>query len=154
MPKLALLSSLVFLSSSCVSLLNRDFDAVYLRELEAPLRELRAGIGAAVPLGLRGLSPNGREMFSKHFVVVKERYKPAADALERYYAHITILGDRRPYDVEILVVQEKRVLRGNRFTYVIAGYARDLAQALEQDIRKELSKRREDRNVVDDFRVY
>jgi hypothetical protein len=154
MPRLALLSSLIVLSSGCASLLNRDSAAVYLRELEAPLGELRAGIGAAVPVGLRGVSPNGREMFSKHFVVAKERYKPAADALERYYAHITILGDRRPYDVEVLVVQEKRVLRGNKFTYVITGHARDLALALEQDIRRELSKRREDRNVVDDFRVY
>lgn len=125
-----------------------------MSEVEAALTEIRTVVGAVVPVGLRGVSPNGREMFSRHFIVTKDRYKPAADALERYYAQITILGDRRPYDIEILVVHEKRVLRDDRFTYVISGYSQDLARELVQNIRKELSKRREERNVVDDFRVY
>jgi hypothetical protein len=125
-----------------------------MSEVEAALTEIRTVVGAVVPVGLRGVSPNGREMFSRHFIITKDRYKPAADALERYYAQITILGDRRPYDIEILVVHEKRVLRDDRFTYVISGYSQDLARELVQNIRKELSKRREERNVVDDFRVY
>lgn len=153
MPK-ALLIFAVLLNVGCASLLNRNSDAVYMREVEAPLTELRTVIGSVVPVGLRGVSPNGREMFSKHFVITKDRYKAAADALERYYAHITILGDRRPYDIEILVVHEKRVLRDDKFTYIISGHSQDLARELEQNIRKELSKRREDRNIVDDFRVY
>jgi hypothetical protein len=154
MPKALLISFMVFLTSGCASLLNRNPDAVYMNEVEAPLTQLRAVIGAVVPVGLRGVSPNGRELFSKHFIVVKDKYKPAIDALERYYAHILILGDRRPYDIEIMVVNEKRVLRDEKFTYIIMGHSQDLARELAQNIRKELSKRREERNVVDDFRVY
>lgn len=125
-----------------------------MRDIDASLSDIRAVVGAILPIGLRAVSPNGRELVSKHFVVSKDRYKAAADAIERYYAQVTVLGDRRPYDVEILVAHEQRVLRGNAFVYVIAGYDYDLARELEVKVRQELTKRREDRNIIDDFRVF
>ncbi|NJL23990.1 MAG: hypothetical protein HC902_01575, partial [Calothrix sp. SM1_5_4] len=59
-----------------------------------------------------------------------------------------------PYDVEVVVTRERRVLRGERFTYVVVGVEEDLTQQLGQQLRGELTKRREDRNIIDDFRAY
>ncbi len=125
-----------------------------MRDIDASLTELKVIVNASVPVGLRTVSANGRELVSKHFIITKDRYKPAGDALERFFVQVTILGDRRPYDIEILVSHERRVLRNNRFVYVIVNFDEDLAREMEHKIRTELSKRREDRNIVDDFRVY
>jgi hypothetical protein len=52
------------------------------------------------------------------------------------------------------VSHEKRVLRGNAFDYVIVGHDVQLAKELEAKLRAELARRREDRNIIDDFRVF
>jgi hypothetical protein len=145
---------LVFLSG-CSTLRGHHPEALLIEEVDWPISEIRQVAGALLPAGQRAVSPNGREMQSRHFLPDRQGgYRPAGDALERYFAHIMILGDRRPYKVEILVTHEKRVLRGNNFTYVITGYDKRLARELERKIRAELTKRREDRNIIDDFRVY
>jgi len=142
-----------FLTGCASSLGNRN--ALRINEVDWPLGEIRAVVASLLPAGQRGMSPNGRELLSRHFVLEgRSGYKPAGDATERYFAQFLILGDRRPYDVEILVTQERRVLRGNQFTYVVTGYDTRLAKELERKLRTELTKRREDRNIIDDFRVY
>ncbi len=105
-------------------------------------------------MGVRTVSPNGREFLSKYFVIGEKEYKPADDALDRYYVQIIVLGDRRPYDIEISATREKRVLRGEDFTYVVTGHDRRLAKELVTQLREQLTKRREDRNIIDDFRVF
>lgn len=123
--------------------------------LDWPLGELRAVAASVLPTGQRAISPNGRELLSRHFVLEGSKgYKPAGDATERYFASILVLGDRRPYDVEISVTLERRVLRGQQFTYVVEGYDTRLAKELEKKLRLELTKRREDLNIIDDFRVF
>ncbi len=54
----------------------------------------------------------------------------------------------------IFVTQERRVMRGNQYNYVIEGYDFKLAKELERLFRQELAKRREDLNIIDDFRVF
>jgi hypothetical protein len=140
--------------TGCVSSLgNRN--AMKVQDIDWPLGELRAVAASVLPVGQRAASPNGREILSRHFTLEGARgYKPAGDATERYFASILILGDRRPYNVEILVTLERRVLRGNQFTYVIEGFDARLAKELERKFRLELTKRREDLNIIDDFRVF
>lgn len=148
-----IVSFLIFISGCASSFGNRH--AVRINELDLPLVELRRAATEIMPAGLRATSPNGRELLSRYFVLQGKRsYAQAGDALERYFAQILILGDRRPYDVEILVTHERRELRGNHFVYVITGYDSRLAKELEKKLRLELSKRREDLNVIDDFRIY
>lgn len=126
-----------------------------IKGVDWPLGELRSLAASMLPVGPRGQSGNGREIVSKHFVLEGKRdYKPSGDATERYFATVFILGDRRPYNLEILVTSEKRVLKGNQFTYVIDGYDTRLAKELEQRLQAELTKRREDLNIIDDFRVF
>jgi len=135
--------------------MGNNRNAIIVRDVDWPLGELRAVVGSVLPVGQRAISPNGRELLSKHFILEGTRgYKAAGDATERYYAAILILGDRRPYDVEILVTLERRVLRGNQFTYIVEGYDSRLAKELERKFRTELTKRREDLNIIDDFRVF
>lgn len=134
--------------------MGENQQALRIRNVDASVSDLRAVVSTVVPVGIRAVSSNGRELVSKHFVVLKDRYRAAADATDRYYAQITILGDRRPYDVEILVAHEQRVLRNDRFTYIIVEYDQNLARELEVKLREELTKRREERNVIDDFRVF
>lgn len=144
-----------FATLGCATLQGHHPEALLIEEVNWPLTEIRQVITGLLPGGPRAVSPNGRELQSRHFLVDRNGgYKEAADALERYFAHILILGDRRPYSVEILVTHEKRVLRGNQFTYVVTGYDKRLAKNLERKMRAELTKRREDRNIIDDFRVY
>ena len=145
---------LILIFTGCASSLgNRN--AVRINELDLPLAELRSLALSILPAGPRATSPNGRELLSRHFVLEgSSSYRPAGDATERFFAQILVLGDRRPYDVEILVTREKRVLRGNQFTYIVTGHDSRLAKELERKLRSELSKRREDRNVIDDFRVF
>lgn len=131
---------------------NRN--ALKINEVDRPLGELRAIVAGILPTGQRAVSPNGRELLSRHFVVEGPEFKPAADALTRYFARILILGDRRPYNIEILVTQEKRVLKNEQFTYAVTGYSSRLAKELEKRLRTELTKRREDLNIIDDFRVF
>jgi hypothetical protein len=145
--------AVLMLSGCATALGNRN--AMKVQDIDWPLAELRAAASSVLPVGQRAISPNGREILSRHFLLEGARgYKPAGDATERYFASIKILGDRRPYDIEILVTLERRVLRKNQFTYVIEGFDARLAKELERKFRSELTKRREDLNIIDDFRVF
>lgn len=135
--------------------MQREPPGIHLKEVEGSLAEVRSAALAALPMGHRGVSANGREIFSKHFLVTGNGdVRLAGDALERYYAIITILGDRRPYDVKVVVAHEKRVLRGDNFVYVVDYYDSMLARDVSRKLEVELAKRREDRNIIDDFRVF
>lgn len=137
------------------AVLQRKPPSIRLTEVEGSLSDLRSAAAAACPLGHRGVSSNGREILSKHFLVSGNGdVRPAGDALERYFASITILGDRRPYEIEVFVAHEKRVLRGDDFVYVIDYYDTLLARDISRKLEVELAKRREDRNIIDDFRVF
>lgn len=144
----------LFWVNGCAHLMPPNPDSVLLTEIDLPLTELRSYATRTLPIGPRGSSPNGRELYSKHFVLGKDRYLPANDAASRYYAKIFVLGDRRPYNVEFFVVEERRVLVGSQFTYSEVGQDRGLADELARKLKYLLSKRREDRNIIDDFRVF
>ena len=152
--RLRLVLGATLIITGCATLMSENRNAYRVSEVDASLTDLRASVTAVLPDGLRLMSSNGRELVSRHFVMVNDRPQPAADALDRYFAQVTILGDRRPYDLEILVSHERRVLRDDRFVYVIVDYSTRLARDLETKIRQELTKRREERNVIDDFRVF
>jgi len=146
------LTSLVLLPG-CTTF-RSNAHSVVISDVDWPLTELRGLCISLLPTGQRAMSPNGREILSNHFTIVKNKMMPASYAESRYYMRFIILGDRRPYDIEVMATEEKRVLRGDEFIYVNVGGNRKLAEQFEQKIRAELTKRREDRNIIDDFRVY
>jgi hypothetical protein len=155
MPSKLLLSSLIIFLSGCITMgVSSPKYALVIRNVDWPLQDLSALVAYEVPTGLRTTSPNGREFYSKYFVLDGAKYKLAGDATDRYTATITVLGDSRPYDIEIFVTHEKRVLRQSAFDYVEVGHDMMLARELEFKLKSELAKHREDRNIIDDFRVF
>src|SRR5436309_11738079 len=116
MLKKLLFISLTILISGCASIgVSSPKYAVVIRNVDWPLQDLSALVAFELPTGLRTTSPNGREFYSKYFVLDGPKYKLAGDAVDRFTATITVLGDSRPYDIEIYVTKEKRVLRQSGF---------------------------------------
>ncbi len=98
----------------------------------------------------RMISENQRTIYSKYFSRrVDNKFDPER-APERLYAKITILGDRRPYDVEVEVVLEVREGK----SYTNDGVDEIETNKLGRDVRTRLNQSREDRNVIDDFRAF
>lgn len=137
-----------------VEKLQSNEDSRYIRKVDAPLIDIRSILINQLPIGQGAASSNGREFKSKYFVYSNEHFRSGDAAIDRYIAQFVILGDRRPYDVEVTVFHERRVLRGTQFVYSQLGLDPHLAQVLVQRLQEALSKRREDRNIIDDFRVY
>lgn len=68
----------------------------------------------------------------------------------RQYTRISISGDRRPYDVDVDVIVEQR----NGRVYEEIGTDDREAIAIAKEIKEKLHQGLEDRNVIDDFRVF
>ena len=124
-------------------------------DLDRPLLELQQVAAHSLPLGLKSTSANGREFFSRYFVAnLKERkFKPAENSPERRFAQILVLGDRRPYTVQIVVHVERRDTdRAGGYSEV--GTDVTAAEVIRRRFSQKLSERREDLNIIDDFRVF
>lgn len=93
------------------------------------------------------------EWSSNYFLTRGRKFVPAQTAPRRMYAHVYILGDRRPYVVEVYVKKERRVSPGTN-TYADDGLDQELARVIQKRIQQQLSKRREELNIIDDFRIF
>lgn len=142
----ALFTLLVFVVTGCVTR-----GSVSIERLDMAVTDLQRIVVEALPVGKRSQSQNGREFFSEYFIVRSGDYEEAQDSPLRNFAHILILGDRRPYRIDVVVMQEKRTSSGD---YRMVKYDEGLARVITRRIQKTLHKRREDRNIIDDFRVF
>jgi hypothetical protein len=115
------------------------------------LGELQTVVSASLPAGKASVSQNQRTYTSNYFTTKGGEFEEASEAPVRYKAIIVILGDRRPYDIEVTVIQEKR---DKLSQYVRVGNSEGLARVVIRRIQKALHERREDRNIIDDFRVF
>ncbi|MBX3041203.1 MAG: hypothetical protein KF789_10910 [Bdellovibrionaceae bacterium] len=98
----------------------------------------------------RVVSAGGYEMDSKYH---DEKTKPLdrpAEAKERYFTRVTILGDRRPYDLWIQVFAEVRTADG----FESVGQDDLLAEDFADRLKKALHESRDKRNVIDDFKAF
>lgn len=156
MNTLRILILLVWLTSvlACSTLMGRSKNAVVIHELDYSLTSLRAIASASLPVGLATVSSNGREFTSNRFVIKRNKYQSASDATSRYFAKITLLGDRQPYEVEVVVFHEKRIWDGQKSIYKVVAESRYLSEKVAYEFRDQLTKRREDPNIIDDFRVF
>lgn len=118
------------------------------------LGEVKNFIKHVIPLGIRTISPNGREFFSQHFLLERNEYIAAKDASIRYTARMLILNSSRPFDVEVEVRREIRRDAHGNITYRDEGYDLRIARLLRDQLREALAKRRDDLNLIDDFRVF
>lgn len=129
------------------------FGGAKIENINRSLMDLQKHVTKALPLGLRKTSPNGREFYSNYFIARDRSFRPADDLPMRSYAHILILGAERPYLIRIYVQNEK-ASSGSSREYSDAGSDTAMARVIRARLDDQLNKRREDINIIDDFRVF
>lgn len=123
-------------------------------EVHHPFAWVRQMAIKTLPVGLRSSSANGRELLSQYFLPDKKGYTSAIEEPVRLTAKIVILGERRPYTVKVYVLREERVKTGGQVKYKVRGQDLRIANAIKNDLQTRLAQRREDLNIIDDFRVF
>ncbi len=98
----------------------------------------------------RSQSQNQRTYFSQYFGLEGDKKFDSQKSKKRSYARITILGDRRPYDLAIDVLIEQK--RGSQYEEI--GTDPIKAKKFVEEIEERLHKGIENRNVIDDFRAF
>jgi hypothetical protein len=111
---------------------------------------LKTVIKNNMPGGVLTESSNGRTLTSGYFLPNDLDNEPAESSRERAFAVVTILGTGRPYSLDIRAYREGK--REKEFKSL--GPDQELARAVANRIRRALADRREDRNLLDDFRAF
>ena len=125
---------------------------VTLRNVRGSYQSVRQAVVSKLPGGIHHISENGREFDSGYFPPDVTKFQlDATKDKERAIAHLQILGDRRPYTVTVRVDVEIRQSNGR---YERDGLDDKLTNELASRIRDDLVHRREDRNIIDDFRTF
>lgn len=113
---------------------------------------LRQAAKHASPGGVRYISPNGREVYSKYFPPRGGTFEEdARNYRRRAVSIIRILGDRRPYDVEFKVNIE---YRRKDSSYRVVAQDQGLADQVRERFRDHLFNRPDKRDFIDDFRAF
>ena len=120
-----------------------------LKESNRPLPEIRSAV-LWVTGEPRQVLEGERTYVSKYFSRKGESFFDANKSKERLYARISILGDRRPYDILVQVVIEERT----EGRYEEVGIDEALSSQVAEEVRKRLTRSRDQRNVIDDFQVF
>jgi hypothetical protein len=106
----------------------------------------------SLPGGILRESGNGRTMTSGYFD--PESLKPENEKKPlkvHAYMTVSIYGTSRPYNIDVKAYKEARAKDG---MYEDLGEDPELTDRLAERLRSALADRREDRNVIDDFRVF
>jgi hypothetical protein len=120
-----------------------------ITEVNIPYLTVRKIVVSNLPQGLREESLNGRELTSGFFSPHNWE-EDATDKPERAFAKVLILNSGRPYDIKVTTDHEKRV----KGTYEDLGEDPKLTKQLVDRIQSALADRRDDRNIIDDFRAF
>nr|BFD57939.1 hypothetical protein CKG001_00460 [Bdellovibrio sp. CKG001]BFD61366.1 hypothetical protein BdHM001_00470 [Bdellovibrio sp. HM001]BFD65024.1 hypothetical protein HAGR004_00460 [Bdellovibrio sp. HAGR004] len=142
--------SLLFVFLMTVLLSSCRTGGVILRETPLNLSETRRVVMSVIGEP-RTVSQNGREMTSRYYDKKGSNIEKMDMAKERYYTHVTILGDRRPYDVQVQVLVEGRNEEGG---FDLLDRDDDRAAPIAEKLRQTLNQSRDSRNVIDDFRSF
>lgn len=129
--------------------------------------EIQKAIGDMFPRGISEVSSNQREFTSKFFRPSELGFKEDLTKdgrLRRAQALVVVLGDRRPYKVEVSVRVEERVNEAEvqKFrkgdieagSYESDGNDGRLAKRLAEKIQNYLYQRSQNKNFIDDFRPF
>jgi hypothetical protein len=113
------------------------------------MREIRSAF-VSVAGEPRKESGNRRTFESEYFPRNPDNNFKPAKARERLFGRFVILGDMRPFDIQVEVVIEVKTPDG----YDEVGVDEALSHELANSLKKELIKSSEGRNVIDDFRPF
>jgi hypothetical protein len=135
---------LIFFISGCRT------GGILLQETPLGASETRRTIVSVIGEPL-SMSKSGNELISHYYDRKGSRIEKMDMAKERFYTVVTILNDRRPYDLRVEVFHEIRDLEGG---FESRGQDDDRASLTAEKIKQALNQSRDKRNVIDDFRSF
>lgn len=138
-----------FLLISALWVTSCQHGGVIIKETPVGITEVRR-IVLMVIGEPRYSNPNGYEYSSKFYNKKGQPEERADQVRERYFTHISILGDRRPYDIRVQVYIEGRGPEG----YEIIGQDDYKAAQIAEQIKTGMHESRDKRNVIDDFQAF
>ena len=149
---IGIVGRLILVCVSLVSLVSLSAceSMVTVSDLDRAYGIVRAAVKESMPGGVRKISENGREFDSNYFAPKGPFDVDGSTGIYRETARVTILGAGRPYSIRIEAIVEKK--EGRKYEDVGRDTVR--AKELAQRIRTGLSNRRDDRNVIDDFKPF
>lgn len=137
----------LFLTSSAI--LVSCGTTANIRDVNLSYNAVKTVVQKNIPQGVRSESPNGREITSNYFEMVTFKSENPK-AVERAYAVVKILGATRPYNIDVKVFVEAK----DDGYWVADGSDSKMTKQLGERMKQALADRREDRNVIDDFRAF
>lgn len=119
------------------------------------LQVIKTEVTKTIPAEIENISPNGREYYSELFALPPKFAKRVGKTrdgklLERAWAKVIILGERRPYTLHISVFTQELGLN----EYESTGENKKYADYLGKRIKKSLVQRHENMDLIDDFRPF
>lgn len=149
------LIKILFAGILLISLVNCAVSGVKLNDVNFSLSEIKKGVVKALPVNINYASNDSRNFKSVHFVRYGKKLKLATNEKERAFAEIFVRGIERPYTLEILVTVEEAVTPDAiEKNFKVIGYDERIAKIILARLKAYLNKRRDDSNLVDDFRVF
>jgi len=113
----------------------------------------------AMSMGIHHRSVNQREFYSRPFLIRQDEKLSKSGLRERGLAKVIVLGESRPYTLEVEVKIERTKVKRPLNELVDADYAfqrydERLASKLLNSILTIIEKGERDKNVIDDFRPF
>ena len=124
--------------------------------LSYSLAAINKGVEIGMSMGIQGYSENHREYYSKPFQVIQPEAVMNAGYKDRGIAKVVVLGDSRPYTIEVEVhIERGKFNRGYLVgEYQFVRYDKSLAQKLLRQILTDVEHGDQDKNFIDDFRSF
>lgn len=145
-------------------LLLSGCSTVKLNELDYSLLDIQKGITKTAPKGILKVSANQRTFTSRYFDPdsFEASRETEKGGRERATVEAIILGDRRPYDVEIVVLIEEdsndaAVTKDDDFIeghWIRVGTDKGLAKYFRDRLANYLVRVERNKNLIDDFRPF
>ena len=123
---------------------------IVIEDINRPFGVVRAAVKESLPGGTRITSENGREFDSNYFAPKGPLDVDGSTGNFRETAHIAILGSGRPYSISVEAIIEKKDGRN----YEVYGRDPSRGTEISKRIQTGLSNRRDDRNMIDDFKPF
>lgn len=142
------LSLMIFFASGCTSFQG----AKKVSNLEASLSQIGRAISASFPGGIASQSENGRTFRSGYFDGELDPDFDPKEVRDRYVAQAVILGERRPYDVEMVVYKQSKKPKTSDFSP--AKLSPEYTNKVFKKFKEKLHQGMDGRNFIDDFRAF
>ncbi len=131
----------LFLFAAVFLFLGCQTPGYFISDSPLQLPEIRKAVNAIIGKP-RFVSTNGREMVSEFHNNKFEPYDETAKNKVRYQTKVTILGPRRPYDINIIVYREQFENQTNAYVVrdIDEGLSRQRAIVIKKALNLSLDK--------------